>query len=142
MDKLSSEWEPHDDSESSKSSTNTQPSTSSGSISNKPSDVIGGLFRGRLVSQVTCKRCDFRSRTFEPFSDLSLEFPDRFHDKGEDNTKVVTSQQKQPPAAAAAGEERDVSSCHVTEMLQNFTAKEKLDGGQVYECEKCNSKCE
>ena len=132
LDKLSTEWQHDPDSPPSPS----KPLSPSGSTSTSSSDVIGGLFRGRLVSQVTCKRCDSRSRTFEPFTDLSLEFPDRFHDQHDRSDDVRGGTKSRAPA----GRDGDVSDCHVTEMLQKFTGEEKLDG-HVYVCDKCNSKC-
>ena len=70
---------------------------------------------------MTCAKCGFQSRTREPFSDLSLEFPDRYQYRGGD--QPVSSE-----------------PCHVTEMLTKFTEVEHLDG-DVYACEQCNSAC-
>ncbi|WAR03457.1 UBP49-like protein, partial [Mya arenaria] len=36
------------------------------------------LFQGQLVSRVICQSCGNESETFEPYMDLSLEFPDRY----------------------------------------------------------------
>ncbi|XP_033101370.1 ubiquitin carboxyl-terminal hydrolase 44-like [Anneissia japonica] len=80
-------------------------------------DIIPGNFQGRLVSQVTCLKCTQKSNTFEPFCDLSLEFPERYQ----------FSQSR-----TSLSEE----SCHITEMLTKFTEVEHL--GEVYSCESCN----
>ncbi|XP_013409004.1 ubiquitin carboxyl-terminal hydrolase 44 [Lingula anatina] len=81
-------------------------------------DVIAETFQGELISEVKCLACGQKSQRFEPFMDLSLDFPDRYHD----------------PKCAEAQE-----SCHITEMLAKFTETEKLDG-EIYSCEYCNSK--
>ena len=41
--------------------------------------VVHTVFEGRLHSQVRCLECKNVSSTFEPFWDLSLEFPERYH---------------------------------------------------------------
>lgn len=41
-------------------------------------DVITSLFQGELVSELKCLRCGYTSHSYEPFMDLSLEFPDQF----------------------------------------------------------------
>ena len=69
--------------------------------------------------QVTCLTCQNWSRTYEPFYDLSLEFPDRYQ-----MTRVYR----------AVSED----SCHLTEMLAKFTEDEMLEG-KIYACNKCNS---
>ncbi|XP_072309801.1 ubiquitin carboxyl-terminal hydrolase 44 [Eucyclogobius newberryi] len=79
-------------------------------------DVVNTIFHGQLLSQVTCLACDNRSNTVEPFWDLSLEFPERYHSK---------------ESAAQA-------SCHLTEMLAKFTETEALEGS-IYACDQCNS---
>ncbi|XP_077565402.1 ubiquitin carboxyl-terminal hydrolase 44 [Stigmatopora nigra] len=76
--------------------------------------VINTVFRGQLLSQVTCAACRRRSDTVEPFWDLSLEFPERYHRNGA----------------------RD--SCHLTEMLAKFTESEALEG-HIYACDHCNA---
>jgi len=37
---------------------------------------------GVRVCQVRCLSCGYTSRMCEPFMDLSLEFPDRYHTRG------------------------------------------------------------
>lgn len=71
-------------------------------------------------SQVTCLACDHRSNTVEPFWDLSLEFPERYHS----NSRESAAQ----------------ASCHLTEMLAKFTETEALEGN-IYACDHCNCKC-
>ncbi|XP_068573281.1 ubiquitin carboxyl-terminal hydrolase 44 isoform X1 [Cebidichthys violaceus] len=80
--------------------------------------VVNTIFHGQLLSQVTCLACDHRSNTVEPFWDLSLEFPERYHSNSRES-------------AAHA-------SCHLTEMLAKFTETEALEGN-IYACEQCNS---
>ncbi|XP_002734273.1 ubiquitin carboxyl-terminal hydrolase 44-like [Saccoglossus kowalevskii] len=84
-----------------------------------PSEIISSSFQGQLVSQVTCLECLINSNTYEPFWDLSLEFPERYQ--------------------CGRGNELSTDSCHVTEMLAKFTEVEKLEG-RVYECDYCNSR--
>ncbi|KAM9327366.1 ubiquitin carboxyl-terminal hydrolase 44 isoform 2-T2 [Pholidichthys leucotaenia] len=79
--------------------------------------VVNTIFHGQLLSQVTCLACDHCSNTVEPFWDLSLEFPERYHSNRE--------------SAAQA-------SCHLTEMLAKFTETEALEGN-IYACDQCNS---
>ncbi|XP_035244094.1 ubiquitin carboxyl-terminal hydrolase 49 [Anguilla anguilla] len=84
--------------------------------------VLNTIFHGQLLSQVTCLSCDFKSNTVEPFWDLSLEFPERYHsmDKG-------------------AGSPASQRSCSLTEMLAKFTETEALEG-RIYACNHCNRK--
>lgn len=73
-------------------------------------------------SQVTCLSCKHKSNTVEPFWDLSLEFPERYHsvEKGSGSTAYQRS-------------------CTLTEMLSKFTEMEALEGS-IYACNHCNSK--
>ncbi|XP_071955412.1 ubiquitin carboxyl-terminal hydrolase 44-like [Antedon mediterranea] len=80
-------------------------------------EIIPESFEGQLVSQVNCRKCNHKSNTFEPFWDLSLEFPERYQ----------FSQSR-----TSLSEE----SCHITEMLTKFTEIEQL--GAVYSCDTCN----
>lgn len=81
-------------------------------------DVVNTIFHGQLLSQVTCLACENQSNTVEPFWDLSLEFPERYHS----NSKESAAQ----------------ASCHLTEMLAKFTETEALEGN-IYACDQCNS---
>ncbi|XP_077017891.1 ubiquitin carboxyl-terminal hydrolase 49 [Tamandua tetradactyla] len=83
--------------------------------------VVNTIFHGKLLSQVTCISCNYKSNTIEPFWDLSLEFPERYHciEKG-----FVPLNQNE---------------CLLTEMLAKFTETEALEG-RIYACDQCNSK--
>ncbi|ELR60925.1 Ubiquitin carboxyl-terminal hydrolase 49, partial [Bos mutus] len=82
--------------------------------------VVNTIFHGQLLSQVTCVSCNYKSNTIEPFWDLSLEFPERYHciEKG-----FVPLNQ---------------TECLLTEMLAKFTETEALEG-RIYACDQCNS---
>ncbi|XP_075456507.1 ubiquitin carboxyl-terminal hydrolase 44 isoform X2 [Ascaphus truei] len=80
-------------------------------------NVVNNIFHGQLLSQVTCLACDNKSNTIEPFWDLSLEFPERYHCNG----KETVSQRP----------------CLLTEMLAKFTETEALEG-KIYACDQCN----
>lgn len=84
--------------------------------------VVNTIFHGQLLSQVTCLACEQRSNTVEPFWDLSLEFPERYHsvEKG----------------SGSAAYQR---SCTLTEMLSKFTEMEALEGS-IYACNHCNKR--
>ncbi|KAM8973393.1 ubiquitin carboxyl-terminal hydrolase 44 [Pelodytes ibericus] len=82
-------------------------------------NVVNNIFHGQLLSQVTCLACDNKSNTVEPFWDLSLEFPERYHCSG----KETASQRP----------------CLLTEMLAKFTETEALEG-KIYACDQCNTK--
>ncbi|NXD09613.1 UP44A hydrolase, partial [Nothocercus nigrocapillus] len=82
-------------------------------------NVVNTIFHGQLLSQVTCLACDNKSNTVEPFWDLSLEFPERYHCNG----KELASQHP----------------CLLTEMLSKFTETEALEG-KIYACDQCNTK--
>ncbi|XP_015139411.1 ubiquitin carboxyl-terminal hydrolase 44 isoform X1 [Gallus gallus] len=82
-------------------------------------NVVNNIFHGQLLSQVTCLACDNKSNTIEPFWDLSLEFPERYHCNG----KEMASQYP----------------CPLTEMLAKFTETEALEG-KIYACDQCNTK--
>ncbi|XP_072135003.1 ubiquitin carboxyl-terminal hydrolase 49-like isoform X2 [Mobula birostris] len=81
--------------------------------------VVNTIFHGQLLSQVTCLTCNYKSNTIEPFWDLSLEFPERYHclQKGANQHK----------------------ECTLTEMLAKFTETEALEG-RIYACDQCNRK--
>ncbi|XP_064198612.1 ubiquitin carboxyl-terminal hydrolase 44 [Anguilla rostrata] len=81
--------------------------------------VVNTIFHGQLLSQVTCLACDYRSNTVEPFWDLSLEFPERYHCSGKETASQFP--------------------CQLTEMLAKFTETEALEGS-IYACDQCNSK--
>ncbi|XP_048878925.1 ubiquitin carboxyl-terminal hydrolase 49 [Brienomyrus brachyistius] len=84
--------------------------------------VLNTIFHGQLLSQVTCLSCNYKSNTVEPFWDLSLEFPERYH-----------SVSKSASALACR------RSCSLTEMLAKFTETEALEG-RIYACNHCNRK--
>lgn len=71
--------------------------------------------------KVTCLSCKHKSNTVEPFWDLSLEFPERYHSIGK-----------------ASGSTAYQRSCTLTEMLSKFTEMEALEGS-IYACNHCNS---
>ncbi|XP_069485921.1 ubiquitin carboxyl-terminal hydrolase 44 isoform X2 [Ambystoma mexicanum] len=80
-------------------------------------NVVNTIFQGQLLSQVTCLACDNKSNTVEPFWDLSLEFPERYHCSGKDAASLYP--------------------CLLTEMLAKFTETEALEG-KIYACDLCN----
>ncbi|XP_058279468.1 ubiquitin carboxyl-terminal hydrolase 49 isoform X1 [Hirundo rustica] len=71
--------------------------------------------------QVTCRTCNYKSNTVEPFWDLSLEFPERYHSVEKGIVPVTQAE------------------CMLTEMLAKFTETEALEG-RIYACDQCNSK--
>lgn len=72
-------------------------------------------------TKVTCLSCKHKSNTVEPFWDLSLEFPERYHSvKGSGSSSAYQR------------------SCTLTEMLSKFTEMEALEGN-IYACNHCNS---
>ncbi|XP_030231134.1 ubiquitin carboxyl-terminal hydrolase 49 [Gadus morhua] len=81
--------------------------------------VLNTIFHGQLLSQVTCLSCKHKSNTVEPFWDLSLEFPERYHS-----------------IAKGSAYQR---SCTLTEMLAKFTETEALEGN-IYACNHCNKR--
>ncbi|XP_056413759.1 ubiquitin carboxyl-terminal hydrolase 49 [Hyla sarda] len=81
--------------------------------------VVNTIFHGQLLSQVTCLTCSYKSDTVEPFWDLSLEFPERYHSLEKGITPVTTTE------------------CRLTEMLAKFTETEALEG-KIYACDQCN----
>uniref|UniRef100_A0ABM5G719 Ubiquitin carboxyl-terminal hydrolase n=1 Tax=Pogona vitticeps TaxID=103695 RepID=A0ABM5G719_9SAUR len=83
--------------------------------------VVNTIFHGQLLSQVTCITCNHKSNTVEPFWDLSLEFPERYHSI---NKGILPVNQ---------------TECMLTEMLAKFTETEALEG-RIYACDQCNSK--
>uniref|UniRef100_A0A493T6S6 ubiquitinyl hydrolase 1 n=1 Tax=Anas platyrhynchos platyrhynchos TaxID=8840 RepID=A0A493T6S6_ANAPP len=68
------------------------------------------IFVPTFHPQVTCITCNYKSNTVEPFWDLSLEFPERYHsiEKG-----IIPVNQ---------------TECMLTEMLAKFTETEALEG--------------
>lgn len=79
------------------------------------------FFSSFVCLQVTCLSCKHKSNTVEPFWDLSLEFPERYHSV--DKSSGSTAYQR---------------SCTLTEMLSKFTEMEALEGS-IYACNHCNS---
>ncbi|KAG8451058.1 hypothetical protein GDO86_003371 [Hymenochirus boettgeri] len=84
--------------------------------------VVNTIFHGQLLSQVTCLTCSYKSDTVEPFWDLSLEFPERYHSLEKGIAPATTT------------------VCTLTEMLAKFTETEALEG-RIYACDQCNSEC-
>ncbi|XP_061730190.1 ubiquitin carboxyl-terminal hydrolase 49 [Nerophis ophidion] len=82
--------------------------------------VLNTIFHGQLLSQVTCLSCKHKSNTVEPFWDLSLEFPERYHSVNKGSTAYQRS-------------------CTLTEMLSKFTETEALEGS-IYACNHCNKR--
>uniref|UniRef100_A0A3P8UJS1 Ubiquitin carboxyl-terminal hydrolase n=1 Tax=Cynoglossus semilaevis TaxID=244447 RepID=A0A3P8UJS1_CYNSE len=82
--------------------------------------VLNTIFHGQLLSQVTCLSCKHKSNTVEPFWDLSLEFPERYHSVGKGSGSTAYQR-----------------SCTLTEMLSKFTEMEALEGN-IYACNHCN----
>lgn len=82
--------------------------------------VLNTIFHGQLLSQVTCLACKHKSNTVEPFWDLSLEFPERYHSMEKGSSSVAYHH-----------------SCTLTEMLAKFTETEALEGS-IYACNHCN----
>ncbi|MCJ8744120.1 hypothetical protein PDJAM_G00114920 [Pangasius djambal] len=66
--------------------------------------VLNTIFHGQLLSQVTCLSCKRKSNTVEPFWDLSLEFPERYH-------------------SVAKLSQASAQSCSLTEMLSNWSGR-------------------
>ncbi|XP_053310237.1 ubiquitin carboxyl-terminal hydrolase 49 [Spea bombifrons] len=83
--------------------------------------VVNTIFHGQLLSQVTCLTCSYKSDTIEPFWDLSLEFPERYHNLDKGIAPLITTE------------------CTLTEMLAKFTETEALEG-RIYACDQCNSR--
>uniref|UniRef100_A0A8C4R3G2 Ubiquitin carboxyl-terminal hydrolase n=1 Tax=Eptatretus burgeri TaxID=7764 RepID=A0A8C4R3G2_EPTBU len=81
--------------------------------------VVNTIFQGQLLSQVTCLSCRRKSDTVEPFWDLSLDFPERYH----------LSRRPSPSHTA----------CTLLEMLAKFTETEALEG-HIYACSRCSGK--
>ncbi|KPP65973.1 ubiquitin carboxyl-terminal hydrolase 49-like [Scleropages formosus] len=84
--------------------------------------VLNTIFHGQLLSQVTCLSCNYKSNTVEPFWDLSLEFPERYHSVSKSTSTLACRR-----------------SCSLTEMLAKFTETEALEG-RIYACNHCNRK--
>ncbi|XP_030633404.1 ubiquitin carboxyl-terminal hydrolase 49 [Chanos chanos] len=84
--------------------------------------VLNTIFHGQLLSQVTCLSCKHKSNTVEPFWDLSLEFPERYHNIEKGSGSMMCQR-----------------SCSLTEMLAKFTETEALEGS-IYACNYCNRK--
>ena len=76
---------------------------------------IDNLFYGEIASKVSCLKCNSERKVLERFSDLPLEFPERFQ----------------------SSRCSKMDTCNVYEMLANFTNTEDL--GRVYNCEVCKS---
>lgn len=90
-------------------------------ISPQESNFLSLLECSFFPWQVTCITCNYKSNTVEPFWDLSLEFPERYHSI---NKGIVPLNQ---------------TECMLTEMLAKFTETEALEG-RIYACDQCNSK--
>jgi len=77
--------------------------------------IVTDVFRGRLLSQVTCMECKQTSSVTDPFLDLSLDIPARFH------TKPSKSSAHQSSGAPA-----DDPVCTLRDCLSFFTEAEEL----------------
>nr|CAB3267566.1 ZF(UBP)-3 zinc finger protein 3 [Phallusia mammillata] len=97
------------------------PRNPSSRLSERISRVVHTVFEGQLHSKVRCLQCKHVSSRIEPFWDLSLEFPQRYH-------------------TSATNWKNHNKSCSLLEMLDKFTEAERLDGGCVYHCSYCNER--
>lgn len=86
-------------------------------------EVLPTLFQGQLVSTVCYKSCQHCSRVYEPFWDLSLEFPETY--------QVEPSRRNSRTGISTA-------PCTLEELLAYFTREEGLEGS-VYRCEQATS---
>ena len=83
-------------------------------------------FSGQLVSIVRCSTCGHSSHTFDPFLDLSLPIPEKYHVK------------ENAAGGGAAGVGAQIVD--LLECLESFCASELLEGDNMYMCETCGCK--
>lgn len=77
-----------------------------------PSDMVNGIFRGVLLSEVTCLRCGSVSSTRDPFLDLSLDFPERIQVP---STTAPSGQRRAPTDAVESAAECKLSGVSRTQ---------------------------
>nr|XP_046486130.1 ubiquitin carboxyl-terminal hydrolase 3-like isoform X2 [Neodiprion pinetum] len=80
--------------------------------------IVTAVFGGTLLSVVHCMNCRTDSKTHEPFQDLSLDIPDRFHRR--------TKEQEE--------------TCSLTYSLARFFKVEELADSELYFCDNCMGK--
>jgi len=79
--------------------------------------IIVDITQGQIRSSLTCHECNFESVTFDPFTYLSLPFPD----------------------TSGLGPSAELS---IDELLEEFTKPEHLKGDEAWYCPKCKDHVE
>ncbi|KNC46828.1 uncharacterized protein AMSG_03259 [Thecamonas trahens ATCC 50062] len=99
--------------------------------------IITDLFRGQLISTVTCMSCSAVSQAFDPFLDISLPIPVT-------NQAPRTSMQSRRygtgwggGAYGSSALSSSTESFTLGQCLEAFTEAEVLDGDEKYYCSKC-----
>jgi ubiquitin carboxyl-terminal hydrolase 22/27/51 len=83
--------------------------------------IIHRLFSGSMRSDLTCKHCNNKSTTYEPFLDVSLDFP------------------KLKKRKKADEDDSEAGMTTLWDCLNKFTQAESLGSDQKIKCTNCNS---
>jgi len=116
-----------------------------------PVSVVDGVFKGTLISQVTCMTCKSVSVTEEPFFDLSLAIePPPSKVKGPVRASAKKKSRRKKSGSESEGSDSDYSDsskatpsrlsrdpCELSHCLDTFLDAEMLEGENAFGCLKC-----
>lgn len=95
------------------------------------SSVITDMFRGQLLSQVTCGRCGGVSSTFDAFMDLSVPVPSGISSRSAPKTSLTPrwSPLRRRSSSAEPGRSGSSGGISLIDCMKAFVAEEELDNG-------------
>jgi len=88
----------------------------------KSPSIISDTFMGQLQSSVICGTCNTCFTTYEPFLELSLSLA--------------------PKSSKSLASWFGLGTVTLKDCLFEYTSEDKLEGEELFSCEKCNSKTE
>ena len=88
----------------------------------KSPSIISDTFMGQLQSSVICGSCNTCFTTYEPFLELSLSLA--------------------PKSSKSLASWLGLGTMTLKDCLFEYTSEDKLEGEELFSCEKCNSKTE
>ncbi len=94
---------------------------------------VADCFAGQLRTELHCLVCQYRSRAFDPFLDLSVPIPRAAQIK----EKASRSPASPSSSFFGGGDDGAGSSCDLYACLSSFAAPEKLEGDNMWYCPRC-----
>jgi ubiquitin C-terminal hydrolase len=100
------------------------------SYAEREDSIVGDIFRGQLRSVMTCGKCGYKSRSFEPFEELLLQIGKGAQVGGLMAAGVYGSHLGGASSSSSG-------SVRIEHLLQAFVQPETLSGEEAWRCESC-----